>query len=133
MALVVTGPSWVLLARGVACSCCQTVAGAGVTWEASCPSLERLMLAVVWKACSGLSMCTGLLCGVLIEQEILKSKFPEKEGLRVHMCLPGGACIIFNCLGLKVMWYFLKNSFIYFNWRLITLQYCRVFFCHTLT
>ena len=27
---------------------------------------------------------------------------------------------------------FLKNLFIYFNWRLITLQYCRGF-CHTLT
>lgn len=92
-----------VLAHGVACSCSQIVAGTGVTWEASSPSL------VVGAGCClegplGLSMCTGLLCGMLIEPETLKSKSPEKEGGRVNMSLPGGTCIAFNRLALEVTW-----------------------------
>ena len=41
--------------------------------------------------------------------------------------------LLFNMLSrLVIIFPFFKNQFIYFNWRLITLQYCSGF-CQTLT
>ena len=46
--------------------------------------------------------------------------------IKISVLIPGGENI-----SLSISIYFL-NLFIYFNWRLVTLQYCN-FFCHTLT